>query len=449
MQIVPNSFGSSFREANDCHLPAGSSKGGQFCTKYHGTSSEEVGALLTGGFRAADYPFLADTPQGADAWAEMRVGNREWRKLPPGTKVVVAVQVDRAKLEPGNIEGTYAYSEPIPASRVKVVGPSLLQDDAGQPMTFYHGSVNAELEGGVFDPTRPPVRPRTGPAGISFTTDAASAFNYTRQPRRAGPRTRGRLYVAHLSMQNPLDITKAVAAGRRRGLSFGDAKREALKALTPKHDGVIFRGDAYNPDEYLVRSGAQVHLTKAPARTREANDCHTPAGSPEGGQFCSKGGGRLIDVSGRGAADLFTRTPKRQSFLFLYNSGSDTFIVGSDYDADRRPTHAEDLAAATAAHGVDGRYDDYVKGIITMPTGTRNLAHGYLSFVNAPMGESRLYSEEEQARVAERQLKAIEFALQHGATADMGIEGLIGPQGRGTIRELLPALVAPTRRRRR
>lgn len=38
--IVPNSWGSSFREANDCHLPAGQPTGGQFCSKSGGGSKQ-------------------------------------------------------------------------------------------------------------------------------------------------------------------------------------------------------------------------------------------------------------------------------------------------------------------------------------------------------------------------------------------------------------------------
>ena len=61
-----------------------------------------------------------------------------------------------------------------------------------------------------------------------------------------------------------LGATPAFAASQIQvtadNFTVTDAKREALTALTPEHDGVSFRGDAYNPSEYLVRSGAQVHL---------------------------------------------------------------------------------------------------------------------------------------------------------------------------------------------
>lgn len=143
----------------------------------------------------------------------------------------------------------------------------LLLDDAGEPRLFHHGSTSPTIEATDLDPAFKNVRAVSGARGVSFTTDAMSASGYTRpgmEHRVKGDKTRGRVLSAHLAMEHPLDITDAIKKFRKKGMSFGDAKREALKALTPEHDGVIFRGDANNPDEYQVFSRAQIRARKKP-----------------------------------------------------------------------------------------------------------------------------------------------------------------------------------------
>lgn len=139
-------------------------------------------------------------------------------------------------------------------------GDSKVVDENGEPLVVYHGSLERSLE--VFDTTRETTRSAHGDqAGAYFTPDAATAAGYTRPGLRdtANKGKRGRVYAAYLSLQNPLDTTRAIAEGRKRGLSFGDAKRAALTALDREvHDGVVFRGDAANPPEYVAFKPNQI-----------------------------------------------------------------------------------------------------------------------------------------------------------------------------------------------
>jgi hypothetical protein len=138
------------------------------------------------------------------------------------------------------------------------LGGGLLRHPDGKPITVHHGSTARDIVVTDLDPARPNVRPVSGVRGVSFTTDAHAASGYTRPPRSSIKVPPGRVLSANLVMHHPLDITDTVAKLRKRGMSFGDAKREALKALTPEHDGVIFRGDKMNPDEYQVFSRDQI-----------------------------------------------------------------------------------------------------------------------------------------------------------------------------------------------
>jgi hypothetical protein len=135
----------------------------------------------------------------------------------------------------------------------------LLREPGGAPLTLYHGSTSRDIAVTDLDPARKNVRPRSGAAGVSFTTDPRAASGYTRPPGAGIKTPAGRVLAAHVSMRHPLDITDAVRRLQKKGLSFGDAKRKALEALTPEHDGVVFRGDRVNPDEYQVFSRDQIH----------------------------------------------------------------------------------------------------------------------------------------------------------------------------------------------
>jgi hypothetical protein len=128
-------------------------------------------------------------------------------------------------------------------------GDSAVRDETGEPMVVYHGGA-AGIE--AFDTTRVTQRGRGDQAGTYFTTDPLSASNYRLRPG-------GRVYSAYLSLQNPLDITDAIAAGQADGLSFGDAKRQALQELDRSvHDGIVFRGDDFNPPEFVAFRPEQI-----------------------------------------------------------------------------------------------------------------------------------------------------------------------------------------------
>jgi hypothetical protein len=138
--------------------------------------------------------------------------------------------------------------------------PNIISDETGNPIKVYHGTVNKNININDLNPDSPNVRPSSaGIKGISFTSDQGYASGFTRIPGTKVGEQKGRILSGYISMGNPLDITDAIKNGQEQGLSFGDAKREALKSLTPEHDGVIFRGNDYNPDEYIVRSNKQIH----------------------------------------------------------------------------------------------------------------------------------------------------------------------------------------------
>jgi ADP-Ribosyltransferase in polyvalent proteins len=98
--------------------------------------------------------------------------------------------------------------------------------------------------------------------GIYFSGDERSAWGYANMAGRRPGAGQRQVVAANLTMSNPLDITNMIKNGQRRGLSFGDAKRAALKNVTPEHDGVIFRGNSVNPPEYIVFRHDQVTRIK-------------------------------------------------------------------------------------------------------------------------------------------------------------------------------------------
>lgn len=125
-------------------------------------------------------------------------------------------------------------------------GPKNLRE-----LQAFHGTPNRELNLEDLDLNREPIRGRSGPPGIYFS-NAEGANSYARNPIGAKDRAFGKILEATLTFENPLDITKDIAKYRKKGLSFTDAKREALKSLNSTHDGVIFNGDKLNPPEYIA-----------------------------------------------------------------------------------------------------------------------------------------------------------------------------------------------------
>lgn len=136
-------------------------------------------------------------------------------------------------------------------------GGSRVVDAQGMPLVVYHGSVNKGVT--VFDANVDPVRPRSGPNGTYFTSDHGAASNYVRRPGVSIRGERGGVTAAYLRLENPLDITVDIKRFQRRGMTFAQAKAKALEALDRNtHDGVIFRGNAANSDEYVAFSPEQI-----------------------------------------------------------------------------------------------------------------------------------------------------------------------------------------------
>lgn len=136
-------------------------------------------------------------------------------------------------------------------------GGSKLVDAQGAPLLVYHGSVSREIN--VFDISTPPVRPRSGPDGVYFTSDHRTASGYTRRPGESVRVQRGKVISAYLRLLNPLDITPELKKFQRKGLTFAQAKAKSLEGLDrDKHDGVVFRGNAQNTDEYIVFHVSQI-----------------------------------------------------------------------------------------------------------------------------------------------------------------------------------------------
>ena len=145
-------------------------------------------------------------------------------------------------------------------------GDSKMVDAEGKPLVVYHGSISKGVT--VFDTTRVTTRNAKGDvAGTYFTNSPESAYNYTRDLGASlsltGPKAgikvqRGDVTQAYLKIENPLNTTAAIKKYRKQGLSFGDAKRKAVEALTPEHDGIIFDGDKLNPPEYVVFNPNQI-----------------------------------------------------------------------------------------------------------------------------------------------------------------------------------------------
>ena len=136
-------------------------------------------------------------------------------------------------------------------------GASKVVDSQGKPLVVYHGS----LVKGVteFDTTRVTTRAAQGDLpGTYFTGDQQKAYGYTRKFGESVKTPRGDVTAAYLKIENPLNTTAAIKKYRKQGMSFGDAKRKALEALTAEHDGVIFNGDGVNPSEYVVFKPTQI-----------------------------------------------------------------------------------------------------------------------------------------------------------------------------------------------
>lgn len=132
---------------------------------------------------------------------------------------------------------------------------SKVVDENGEPLVVYHGSVSKGVT--VFDTSLVTKRTDKGDtAGTYFTSDSRTAYNYIFDKN---DRTKkGEVKSAFISIKNPLNTTKSITESRKKGVSFGDAKREALKQLNSTNDGIIFDGNSSNSDEYVVFKPNQI-----------------------------------------------------------------------------------------------------------------------------------------------------------------------------------------------
>jgi hypothetical protein len=147
-------------------------------------------------------------------------------------------------------------------------GESKVVDKEGKPLRVFHGSVKKGIE--VFDTTRVTERSAKGDLpGTYFTSDKQYAAGFTRKQGALIREPRGEIVEAYIRINNPLNTTAAIKKYKKQGMSFGDAKRKALEALTPENDGVIFDGDAINPPEYIVFNPEQI---KSVTNERPTND---------------------------------------------------------------------------------------------------------------------------------------------------------------------------------
>jgi hypothetical protein len=137
-------------------------------------------------------------------------------------------------------------------------GDSKVVDANGVPIEVYHGT-DSDFDTFMAQAPETYVEGHKDMKGIYFSGDGNKASSYARpNKRRAKGNSRPRVIKAFLKIENPLNITKLIAAGQKAGLSFGNAKKEALTNLTPEHDGVIFDGDNFNDAEYVVFESTQV-----------------------------------------------------------------------------------------------------------------------------------------------------------------------------------------------
>jgi hypothetical protein len=132
-------------------------------------------------------------------------------------------------------------------------GDSKCIDEQGRPLVFYHGSRSKE-KFTSFDKTLPHLMPdRTVPVGgIFFTTDGKAAYGYKKG---------GHIVNCYLKIESPLytaSLIKKYRRDKKLNLSFSDAKRKAVAQFSSSHDGIIFTGDNFNSDEYVVFDNTQI-----------------------------------------------------------------------------------------------------------------------------------------------------------------------------------------------
>ncbi|MDE2426240.1 MAG: hypothetical protein KGO96_10090 [Elusimicrobia bacterium] len=196
-----------------------------------------------------------------DRLPDVHFGDVEDDELPPESDLDEADDDEELAVTPTDVVELLGFD---PLELEDVTADELTLDDfkeSDHPRDregkFYHGT-GAEFK--KFE-KKPSFRPNTSLGGFSFTTDPRSASSYAVSSARATG-GRPRVISASLNFQNPLDITDVIKRLRRRGMSFGEAKKKAIEGFDPaKHDALVFRGNAQNPDEYTVFRPEQIKIT--------------------------------------------------------------------------------------------------------------------------------------------------------------------------------------------
>jgi hypothetical protein len=161
----------------------------------------------------------------------------------------LGMTLEQAEREQNKGDIRYSIQSPDTPEFKRWFGDSKVVDKDGKPLVVYHGSGTKNLS--IFDTKLVTKRtPKGDLAGTYFTADINSAGNYAKR--------NGEVYAVYLSIKNPLNTTKAIKKYINQGMTFGEAKRKALEALTPENDGVIFDGNNYNPSEYVVFNSNQI-----------------------------------------------------------------------------------------------------------------------------------------------------------------------------------------------
>lgn len=341
MILTPDS--ESLREFNPCHSPAGSPKGGQFCAKdgetvalHRGDNADvepslshaDPHALFGAGIYLTDSKRIAGdyTVKGAHDGVHFRYAGKAGSV---SKDEVIKTYIRRVLYEhpesfrnriasygyaaPGTVPsllsgpGTYVPQEVAQAERAAVAkweeqaktldvrinadGTATIQQKAAKgrvatysvPKSWLRKTIDAEAEidEDVVDAIVDTLRAH----GDRGTARDVAAF--ARQQDDGGFRPSFR------------DVFTSISGGPLRDDEGASVDlRRALKALGYK--GIHYAGGAtmggggnHNAyvfwDEQGLRKRRQRKLREGEVLL-EANDCHTPAGSPNGGQFCAKGG---------------------------------------------------------------------------------------------------------------------------------------------------------------
>lgn len=289
---------------------------------------------------------------------------------------------------------------------------SKVVDAAGKPLRAYHGTSAEDFD--AFNPENPrgwvpSLRTAwAGDVGTWFTAPSLHQGNYddenaefiagdfalSGQPFDDGPVVpRARVIPAFLRIENPReyqdyeefldDLRDPPRMGDERpsGATRGARLRNAL--IRHGFDGLVIRnsmtdGDvdrddwvAFFPAQIKSAIGNRGTWSSKSGKFAEANSCHTPAGSPQGGQFCSQSGAtvRRWHLTNN---PHFKVDPKRKPSLnrtFL----SDLMVDEKDLPAGVFVTDGDGVEYWKHAHGYERPYVAELEGTLAppMPGGAR------------------------------------------------------------------------------